>query len=127
MNFAGDDSVCIVGEQRTADSQLDAELQPLASGSGQPRLNAKLPSLEIRCPPDPVDPCRRHRLDPDCLPNTGRTRIPNRMGLQLPILLAARLRKIGWIVKRTNRDDDFVVLRERTEIHSEGGVPAFVD
>ena len=37
-------------------------------------------------------------LEPDRLPDAGRARIPDRVRLELPVLLAARLRQVGWIV-----------------------------
>ena len=41
-----------------------------------------------------------HFFEPDCLPDPGSPRIPDGMWMELPVLLAARLGQIVWIVGR---------------------------
>src|SRR5688572_25440761 len=126
MHFTGHDGIGVVGKQCVADAELDSEFQAFAAIAPEPRLETDLPTLEVRSPSNALDPGRRHCLQPHRLPDAGRARIPDGMRLDLPVLFASRLRKVGWVVERSNRNDNPVLADERTEIDGEWRIPAFV-
>jgi hypothetical protein len=126
MHFAADHEVGVGGEHRPAASQLDAKPQSRASVAFQPGLDADLPSGEVRGECDAADAGPRHLFDPDALPDPGGARIPDRVRLQLPILLAARLREVVRIVFGANDDHAAGRWRERGDVEGERRVTAVV-
>src|SRR4051812_25442167 len=78
--------------------------QPALSGSADPGLESDLPPFQVGSPADAVDARRRHDLGPDGLPNAAGAWIPDRVRLQLPVLLAARLREIVRVVFSAHDD-----------------------
>src|SRR5690348_13752047 len=68
-----------------------------------PRLEAYGIVFDHRGPADLFDIRERHSFEPDCLPDTGCSRIPDGVGFELPILLATRLRQLMRIVLHLHR------------------------
>ena len=67
-------------------------------------LAADLPALEVRRPAERADRGRGHALEPDGLPDPGRARVPDRVRLEQPVLLAARLGEVVRIVVGAHDD-----------------------
>ena len=91
-------------------------------------LEADLPPLEVRRPADRRrSQVARHRLHPDRLPDAGRARVPDRVRLELPVLLAARLGEVVRVVLGAH--DDLACARRRTrsrDVERERRVAALV-
>ena len=66
----------------------------------------------------------RNRLQPDRLPDPGRPAVPDRVRLELPVLLASRLAEIVGVVLGPH--DDVEVLFEGGHFDREGRVAALV-
>ena len=102
MDFAAHDVVGIGGERLVAVSQLDAESQSRPARPIQPDLDTDLPPREIRRQAETADARRRNTLEPHGLPDASRPRIPDRVRLELPVLLAPGLaRSCGSSSART--------------------------
>ncbi len=76
----------------------------MAGCAGDYRFKTELPALHIRRPPNEANPRGGNALQPHGLPDPGGAGIPNRVRLQLPILLAAGLREIGRVVFGPDHD-----------------------
>src|SRR3954470_881496 len=125
MHAAGEDLVGVRGEHLTLAVQLDPEPQAVATLAVDPRLDANLPAREIRREGDAKNARGGHALHPHRLPDAARAWIPDRMRLELPVLLAARLGEIVRIVFRA--DHDFarrVAGEKRSDVDGEGCVAA---
>src|SRR5436305_9838382 len=86
-------------EQLAGCGERDAERGFLSGPIGPDRrIHPDVPSFETRCPLKSIDTRRGNHLEPDGLPNSRGAWIPDGVRLQLPILLAPRLRKIGGVI-----------------------------
>src|SRR4029078_3858222 len=66
-------------------------------------------------------------FEPDGLPDAGRARIPDRVRVQLPVLLSARLREIVRVVEGADHEFLLGAVRQvRRDVNGEGRVAAFV-
>ena len=70
----------------------------------EPDDHSNAEAVDIRCPAKLRDGNLRKRLQPDRLPDAGGPVIPDIARLLLPVLLAARLLQIPWLV--LGADDD---------------------
>src|SRR3954471_24776153 len=77
------------------------------------RVEGDLEALHVRRPADLLDVSAFNALHPDGLPDAGGARIPERMRVELPILLSARLREVMGIILYTNSDSLFPRLAQR--------------
>src|SRR5215204_2201695 len=77
-------------------------------------LTGDVPGRQTGDPPQRVDPGGRSSLQPDRLPDTGRSRIPNGMRFELPVLLAARFCQVVRVIFRA--ENDLVVHTRQQEI-----------
>src|SRR4029450_704179 len=93
------------------------EPQPVSPFSGDPGLEADVPSFEAGGPAHRVDSSRRHTFHPRRLPDARGPRVPDRVRLELPVLLAARLGEIRGIVFCADR-----YLAGRLDRHEVGQV-----
>ena len=75
-------------------------------------LTGDVPGRQTGYPPQRVDPGLRSSLQPDGLPDAGRSGIPDGMRFELPVLLAARLGQVMRVI--LGAENDFV-LRTRTQ------------
>src|SRR4051812_44843682 len=98
MHAAGEHLVGVRGEHLALAVQLHAEPQAVATLAVDPRLDANFPAREIRREGDAKNARGGHALHPHRLPDAARAWIPDRVGLELPILLAAGLARIVGIV-----------------------------
>src|SRR5690348_5646790 len=67
------------------------------------RLEAYGIGFHLRRPADLFDVVIRDAFEPDGLPDSRRSRVPDSMGLQLPVLLAPGLGKLVWIIPHLHR------------------------
>ena len=108
VHFAVDDFVGVVRQHLRA--ALQAYLQCKRQGKRRFRaaldesLAPDLPALEMGRPAEAIDVSGRNAFVPHGLPDTGRARIPDAMGLELPVLLAPRLGEVGRVVLDAHRD-----------------------
>ena len=126
MDLAGNHRICVIGEQHVARPKLHAELQRLPAHPAQPGLESELPAFEIRRPSDALDPGGRHCFEPYRLPYTCRSRIPDGMWFELPVLFSARLRKVAGIVFGAHDDCEGRQSGEASQIDRERRVAALV-
>src|SRR5688500_19674564 len=59
---------------------------------------------QVGRPAQSADPARRQRLEPHRLPDPAGARVPDRVRLEQPVLLAARLREIERVVFGPHHD-----------------------
>ena len=105
VDFAGDHRVGVVGQQRVAGVELHVEPQVVAALARRARPRSRSPSarrsgVQRRL----ADAGGGHALQPDGLPDAGGARVPDRVRLELPVLLAARLGEVVRVV--LGADDD---------------------
>src|SRR5215207_11277623 len=90
-------------------------------------LTGDVPGSQTWYPPQRVDPGRWSSLQPDCLPDAGRSGIPDGVRIELPVLLAARLGQVVRVILGAEND---LVLRtgeqEIGDIDRKRRVSAFV-
>jgi hypothetical protein len=127
VGLAVDDDVGVLREHAAPVQQQEVDDQVLDRLAADARLEAERVAVEVRRPADPLDVGRRHALEPDRLPDPRGPRVPDRVRLGLPVLLAARLREVERVVVRHHRDGlaSRRVERER-DVGPERRVPAFV-
>src|SRR5215211_338518 len=77
-------------------------------------LTGDVPGRQAGYPAQRVDPGGRSSLQPDRLPDTGRSRIPDRMRFELPVLLAAWFGQVVRVIFRA--ENDLVVHTRQQEI-----------
>src|SRR5262245_20686369 len=103
MHPTANDGVAIARQHLVTRSQHQTELVA-RRGALDPGAELDLPPFQIERPVETFNPGGWHDLEPNALPDAGRARIPDRVRLELPILLAARLGEVVWIV--IGADDD---------------------
>ncbi len=84
---------------------LDLNRQVAVQVARHQCIAADFEPIEMRCPAQSLNIGGRYTLKPDALPDAGSARIPDRMRFQLPVLLAAWLGQIVWIVIYAHGDD----------------------
>src|SRR4051794_40978463 len=109
MHLACDHQVAIVSQGEVEDLEAHTQEQRLAGCGAYASGHRDLPAFQIRSPLQARDPRLMYLLEPYRLPNASSTRIPNRVGLELPVLLSTRLRQVCRVVIRPN-DDDVLTL-----------------
>ena len=107
--------------------QRDLDCKIIFRVAGDTRFELHRIAFDVRRPADFLDVGARHLLEPDGLPDAGGARVPDRMRLELPVLLAARLRQIVRVVLSMHRH----CLRARRieqvcDVRPKWRVPAFV-
>src|SRR5579871_5814115 len=118
----------IVREHPFPQRQPNSQPHPLFDRAFDPRLDADLPVVPVRHPPQPVNVRRRDHFHPHRLPDPRRSVIPDRVRLPPPILLPPRLGQILRIIKRPHHH----VIRPATALHQfrdigrERHIPPFV-
>ena len=103
VHLAGDDRVACrrPAAARRARSVTSQRAGRRGASPSTQRLEADLPALDVAASSGRVPIAGRgHALEPDRLPDAGRARIPDRVRLELPVLLAARL---GEVVRDRRR------------------------
>ena len=112
-DFRRGQAVRIIADHLFAQMHFDAEAKAVAPVPGDVRLEADVPPLQARAPANRGNPRRWDPFEPDRLPDPCRPWIPDGMGLQLPILLAARLGEVCRVV--FGPDDDLACAATRQE------------
>jgi hypothetical protein len=79
-------------------AQRDVDPQVVDRIADDARLEADRETLHLRRPADLLDVGAGHALEPHGLPDAARARIPDRVRLALPVLLAARLGQLVRVV-----------------------------
>src|ERR1043166_1263117 len=104
MNFARDNRIRVVGEQRIPHTQCRLEPQIIAACAVQAQVDGDLPALDIGSPAHVGHPSGGNELEPNRLPDARRAWIPDGMGTELPILLAAGFCQVLRIVLHPNHN-----------------------
>src|SRR4051812_20367400 len=104
MYFICDYHVGIVGDELFTGAEFHGQAKPLAAVAVQPGFEADLPALHVRRPSHAADVSRGDAFHPHRLPDARGARGPDAVRLELPVLLAARLGKIGRVVLRAYHD-----------------------
>src|SRR4051794_12808571 len=96
-------SIAIAGENLVSRAQRHMKLERVvevtsANLGGQ----ADFPTFQDAIPLQGVDPRCGKLLNPYRLPDARRSRIPDSVRIQLPILLPARFGEIGWVINRAH-------------------------
>ena len=126
VHFAMVDGIAVVNEQLRAGEQLYGQAKPFAFEPFDPGVDGDLPPRQVRRPPQLPDARFWHHFNPDRLPDAAAARVPDRVRLELPILLAARLRQIGGVILALH-DDLFVAAAQLIgDVRGEWRVPALV-
>ncbi len=128
VHFALDHLVAVVRQQPVALTQHHLDLQVLVRlVAHHARREADRKPLHMRRPAQLVDVSARHPLQPHRLPDAGGARVPDRMRLELPVLLAARL---GQLVRVVFGQHGHALLargvEHRGDVGPERRVPALV-
>src|SRR4051794_11457084 len=89
-------------------------------------LQADFPAFQTGRPAQLADPSGWNHLEPNRLPDAAGSRVPDGMGLELPVLLAARLREVVGIVAGANDDFNLVVICFIGQTGDEWRVPALM-
>ena len=127
MNLGTGHGVQVLGEQRALDGQPNAQAELRIARTCAPHGAADFPSLQVRRPADAIDARGRDPLEPYRLPDAGGARVPDRVRLQRPVLLAARLFEIERIVLGADHDlAAAVAADQRRDVAAEWGVTAFM-
>src|SRR5687768_6282392 len=114
-------------EQLLAMAQADIHSKLVGALSYNPGLETNRIRLYLRRPADFFNIVVRHSLEPDRLPDSRCSGIPDGVRLQLPILLATRLRQLMRVVIHLHRHPLTPRLLEHMgDIGPERRVPAFV-
>ena len=127
VDLVVDHLVAVAREQPLAMAEADLHRQVVHRVAAHAHLEADLEAFDPRRPAHLVDVGPRHPLEPHGLPDAGGARVPDRVRLALPVLLAARLGELMRIVLGAHRDDlPARGVQHVRDVGRERGVPAFV-
>ena len=115
-------------QQAALNAQAGGDPRALRDGARHGRLELDGVAGPVRRPGELGDRGARHRLQPDALPDAGRTRVPDVVGLGLPILLAAGLPDVQGPVLGPHDEHGVGIAggQSARDVEREGGVPALV-
>src|SRR5205823_11936494 len=96
-----------------ADGEADTQGEAFAARTLEPGFKAQLPTFHVGGPADGTDRSGGNALPPDATPDPRGTRVPNRVGLELPVLLASRPSKVVATVLSADDDSLWTVRAEQ--------------
>ena len=126
VDLAVDHRIRVISNEVIPNRQARVQSKPVASRARQPALQSHFPALDVRRPPKILNGDTRDHLHPDGLPDAGRPRIPDGMGRNLPVLLAARLREILRVVFGANDELDRRLVGASCDVERERRIAALV-